>query len=237
MNEVAYQLETDLLEKWLNEGSTAIPNLLLQYYKQIGINETECMLLIQIYSFNSKGIPFPTPNQLAERMTISDEDCMQFIRKLINKNVLHIKEHKDPLKKIYSESYSLAPLWKKLAEFVAANKKEADSNKHEEESLYTLFENEFARPLSPIECETLAMWVDEDKHSSELVKAALKEAVLSGKLNFRYIDRILFEWKKNGIKTVQEAHAYSERFRRQPQKQNLRKDTTSSEQYPFYNWL
>lgn len=230
------QLKKELLEKWFNEGSVSIPNLLLQHYNQIGINEIECLLLIQIYSFINKGIQFPTPDQLSERMTLSSEDCMQLVRTLIHKDVLHIEEHKDPVKTMYSESYSLAPLWKKLATFIVNNEKQKEES-IAEESLYTLFENEFARPLSPIECETLAMWIDEDKHSAELIKAALKESVLSGKLNFRYIDRILFEWKKNGIKTVEEAHAYGERFRRQPQRQNQEKEVKSNVSYPFYNWL
>lgn len=225
-------MKKELLEKWFNEGAISIPNLLLQHYKQIGMNEIECMLIIQIYSFISKGIHFPTPDQLSERMTLSSEDCMQLVRTLIQKDVLLIEEHKEP----YSESYSLSPLWKKLSTFIVNSEKKIEAT-IAEENLYTLFENEFARPLSPIECETLAMWIDEDKHSAELIKAALKESVLSGKLNFRYIDRILFEWKKNGIKTVEEAHTYGERFRRQPQRQNQEKEVKSNISYPFYNWL
>ena len=45
-------------------------------------------------------------------------------------------------------------------------------------------EEEFGRPLSPLECETLAIWQDQDQHDAILIKHALKEAVLSGKLSF-----------------------------------------------------
>ena len=34
------------------------------------------------------------------------------------------------------------------------------------------------------------------------MEEALKEAMFSGVINLRYIDRILFEWGKLGIKTV-----------------------------------
>src|SRR5690606_3835601 len=184
-------------------------------------------------SFISKGIHFPTPDQLSERMTLSSEDCMQLVRTLIQKDVLLIEEHKEP----YSESYSLSPLWKKLSAFIVNNEKKIEAT-IAEENLYTLFENEFARPLSPIECETLAMWIDEDKHSTELIKAALKESVLSGKLNFRYIDRILFEWKKNGIKTVEQAQEHGRKFRiHQQQKRNLDEPRKRTDSIPFYNWL
>ena len=67
-------------------------------------------------------------------------------------------------------------------------------------NLYTVFEKEFGRPLSPFECETLGMWEDQDQHHPNLIQAALREAVMSGKLNFRYIDRILFEWKRMVLK-------------------------------------
>ena len=68
--------------------------------------------------------------------------------------------------------------------------------KKEEGEIYKLFEQEFGRLLSPMEYETIGMWFDQDKHSSALIRLALKEAVLSQKLSLRYIDRILFEWKK-----------------------------------------
>ena len=34
----------------------------------------------------------------------------------------------------------------------------------------------------------------------DLIKEALKEAILSGVPNFKYIDKIVYEWNKNGIK-------------------------------------
>ena len=45
--------------------------------------------------------------------------------------------------------------------------------------------------LSPMECESITMWLDEDGHTVEIIRAALKEAVLAQKISLRYIDRIL----------------------------------------------
>ena len=73
-------------------------------------------------------------------------------------------------------------------------------------------------------------WLDRDGCSEELVKAALKEAVLSGKLNFRYIDRILFEWQRNNIHTPKEAQAHAMRFRE-------RRLKGAPPDFTFYNWL
>ena len=97
------------------------------------------------------------------------------------------------------------------------------TKKADESDLYTCFEKEFGRPLSPFECESLAMWMDDDHHDPIIIKAALRESVMSGKLNFRYIDRILFEWKKNGIKTIEQAKNHGRKFR---QKQTPNRPST-----------
>ena len=78
--------------------------------------------------------------------------------------------------------------------------KEEQKDKDDEGEIFTLFEQEFGRLLSPMECETITMWLDDDGHTVEIIKAALKEAVLAQKLSLRYIDRILFEWKKKRVK-------------------------------------
>lgn len=220
----------------LGNGSVPVPTLLLRYYHQIGLNETECVLLIQIHAFISRGNPFPTFDELSGRMTLDETECADTLRQLVQGGYLSIVQKKDH--DLYSEAYSLSPLWEKLLD-TALGKAADEEKERSEKSLYTLFENEFGRPLSPIECESLAMWMDEDHHAPQMIKAALREAVISGKLNFRYIDRILFEWKKNGIKTLDEAKAHGERIRSHAQshKPANEKSTKQTSGMPPYDWL
>ncbi|MBP3964519.1 DnaD domain protein [Paenibacillus lignilyticus] len=79
--------------------------------------------------------------------------------------------------------------------------------------LFSVFEQEFGRPLSPMECETISAWVDQDRYPDELIRFALKEAVFAGKLHFRYIDRILIEWSRNRVTNTDEAKAHTQKFR------------------------
>ena len=107
-------------------------------------------------------------------------------------------------------------------------------------SLYTIFEKEFGRPLSPMEMETLVMWVEQDKYSPELVQMALREAVLSQVYNFKYIDRILLNWEKKNIRTKDQVEKESQRFRDQTSKNISPADTGGtgkSEPVPMINWL
>ena len=67
------------------------------------------------------------------------------------------------------------------------------------EDIYTIFEKEFGRTLSSMDYEIINAWID-NGFSEELVIAALKEAVYNGVPNLRYIDKVLYEWNRKGIK-------------------------------------
>src|SRR5699024_5492414 len=98
-----------------------------------------------------------------------------------------------------------------------------------------LFEQEFARALSPFEIEMINAWLDDDQFLPSLIKAALREAVLMGKLNFKYIDRILREWKKKGVQTVEQAREIGKEFRKN--QTNVTYQVEKNDRSIYYNWL
>ncbi|MDP4083848.1 MAG: DnaD domain-containing protein [Bacillota bacterium] len=223
---------------WIQEGTIAIPVLLLSEYRNIKLNEYELMLLLQLMTFLQKGNEFPTPEELSSRMTISTSECTEILRKLIQHGIIEIIDAYSE-EGIRFEKYSLEPLWERLVDqfLLRQNNTNALNKQSLETDLYTCFEKEFGRPLSPFECESLAMWLDDDHHDPVIIKAALREAVMSGKLNFRYIDRILFEWKKNGIKTVEQAKSQGRKFRQKQVKGRSSQEQSQEPSVPFYNWL
>jgi DNA replication protein len=221
-------------------GNVSIPVILFNNYSKLGLNEEEFMMILQVKKFKQNGNQFPTPTELSEHMSFSTSTCTSILRSLIQRGFLTIEECEENT--ILFENYSLKPLWDKLYSYLIQenNKLEQEQSKQEDLSLYTIFENEFGRPLSPFECESLAIWIDQDDYDPVIIKAALREAVMSGKLNFRYIDRILFEWKKNGIRTIDQARNHAKKFR-QNQGNSSSKQQVNQEEYqrkvPFYNWL
>lgn len=64
-----------------------------------------------------------------------------------------------------------------------------------------------------MEFESITGWLDKDGHPEALILAGLKEAVFAGKVHFRYIDRILLEWQRNRITSVEQAKEHSQKFR------------------------
>jgi DNA replication protein len=232
-------MKTNILS-WLQEGNITVPAVLFSEYRNMNLNEYELVLLLNIISFIEKGKDFPTPEELSSRMTITISECNEMLRRLIQKGFIQIIDEYST-EGIRFEKYSVEPLWERLVEhFLMKNKHTQEASKKADESdLYTCFEKEFGRPLSPFECESLAMWMDDDHHDPIIIKAALRESVMSGKLNFRYIDRILFEWKKNGIKTIEQAKNHGRKFRQKQTPNRTAQDsqTSTTNTGPFYNWL
>ncbi len=70
------------------------------------------------------------------------------------------------------------------------------------ENIHEIVEKEFNRLLSPMEHEIIDEW--QESYNIDLIKEAIKEASLNGVNNLRYIDKILYDWSKQGIKSPSE---------------------------------
>jgi DNA replication protein len=187
--------------------------------------------------------PFPSMEELAERMSVKTDQVAKLLRNLHQNHLIQINQERQ--NGLLTESYSLLPLWQRLAELCieevgSAVQEESPSTQQAAfQQLIQQFEHEFGRPLSPFEYEMLSQWIDQDGHSEELIETALQEAIFCGKLSFRYIDRILLEWKRNQITTVNQAIEFARKFRRK----GLLYRSTEVQQAPvqhhfsFYNWV
>ncbi len=221
------------IQRLLND-QISIPMKILTNYKSLELNEKELLVILQLHRFSWEGNHFPTPDELVSYLTIDEKECAHILRKLIQKGLLTIEQSENEYQQI-SEQYSLEPLWKRL--YTELDETIPENDETGEGTIFILFEQEFGRPLSPFEIEMINTWLDEDQFVPALIKAALRESVLMGKLNFKYIDRILRSWKKKGIHTVEQAREASRKFHQhkttqQPQPQRKKRDTSI-----YYNWL
>lgn len=74
--------------------------------------------------------------------------------------------------------------------------------------IYNYIEQNFCRTLNPLEYEEISKWKDD-----ELTRYAIKEAILGGKYNIKYISAILHNYKMNNITTVQQAEEQKNKFK------------------------
>ncbi|GIP58245.1 DNA replication protein DnaD [Paenibacillus woosongensis] len=209
----------------MEAGVVHVPSSLLTHYRKLGLSDTEVMLLLQLVTYKQlEHNDFPSMEQLEQRMGKAPGEVSSVIQRLMKDKWISIDMEWDERTGIQFESYNLAGMYERLAQCLAeeraalrqqSHQREPEAAKPEanERNLFVIFEKEFARPLSPMECETISSWVDQDGYPEELILLALKEAVFAGKVHFRYIDRILLEWNRNRVQTVEDAKAYAQKFR------------------------
>ena len=101
-------------------------------------------------------------------------------------------------------------------------------------SVFTFIEKEFGRTLSPMENEIIKSWL-ENGSSEELVREAVKEATFNGVNNLRYIDKILYEWAKSGINTVEAVE--EKRKKRKASTKSIDKDSDIDLDTIEWNWF
>ena len=229
-----------MMQDWLHQGQLTIPNVLLKYYRQIGLNERELVVLLQLQAANQQE-GFPNFQTIAQHMNCSRDELFEAIQSLINKQVLTIHTIQNSAGKS-EDRLNFDVLYEKLWHCLQQQQKQA-AEKEETlklQDLYTLFEQEFGRSLSPIELDTLNMWLDDDHYAPELIQMALKEAVLNQVYSLKYIDRILLSWEKKNITTKAQVLEESKKFRQTKSDQLERSQVQRKKpmkDVPLHDWL
>ena len=200
----------------LKSKNYVVSDFLIKNYKVWNLDVDQFIILI--YLMNSSNLVCDY-KLISSELGMDLELVMNKINELSIKKLLEIKLLKNSSNKL-EEQISLDLLYNKVFMQIIDVKEEEDKS-----NIYSVFESELGRTLSPIEYELINGWL-ECNYKEEIILAALKEAVFNGVNNFRYIDRILFEWNKKGIDTVDKISKYKKEFR---------KDTNV--EVPDYDWL
>lgn len=136
---------------------------------------------------------------IAKTLSMSEEDVIKAYGSLISKKIIKVKAEKDSFGKIM-EKVSLDNFYNEIK--LDHKKKENEDSK---EDIFSIFESNFGRTLSNMDYEIINAWIDKG-FSEDLIIAALKEAVYNGVANLRYIDKVLYEWNRKGIKTPEDVN-------------------------------
>lgn len=191
----------------MKHGHIIVPKALLQNYKKLKLTDKELIVLIYLL-----GAEEFDPEKISQDLNIKLPDILKLIDSLISKDILKINVKSG---KVCEEYVDLDEMYNKLAMSFINDKKEAPKT-----TIYDQFEKEFGRTLSPMEYEIIGAWLD-GNYSEQLVSLALKEATYNGVSNLRYIDKILSEWRKKGVKSEKDIKQDREKHNRQSQKKEV----------------
>lgn len=213
-------MPTEILNKVIKEKTYNVPSFILKNYEKLNLTAEEVLVLIVLY--NHYGRISYDINKLLEEINLEKYKLMQLISSLEEKKIISIDLITNS-KGLKEEYISLELLYDKIINIYLDVKEETN----ESADIYSAFEKELGRTLSPMEYEIIKGWVM-DKFSDELIILALKEAVYNGVNNLRYIDKVLYGWRKKNIKNKQDIIKDKEKFKNR-QKENV--------EVFDYNWL
>lgn len=213
------------LRDLLNEKPIVISQLLLKHYVDIDMDEVELVVILQLLRFREcLGQTYPTIDELQKSMTLGSDQIRATLARLIEKGLISVV-HSSAEKYHGKSSYVLEPLWDKLLNVWQSSKENTPSNNIlSSESLkkvYSTFEKEFGRYLSPIESSKIVQWCSSDGLSSDIILEALERAVLQGALSFKYIDSILKTWDSLQLRTIEEINNYEKQFKEKRKTKNI----------------
>ena len=186
-----------------------IPRLLLSNYKSLGISDEELIIIMVIMNYGDKVVY--DPELFAKDLNGDKRKIMKNIDSLCDKNILSLIIEKNNRKSY--EYISLDSLYEKLLNIVIDKKEDEVIDN----SIFTIFENELGKLLSPMEIEKIKEWINSG-NSTEMITLALKEAVLNGVNNLNYIDSILNSWNKKGYKNKYDILKEKENYRSKKEK-------------------
>ena len=174
----------------LKANDLVIPSILLMNYKDLKLNEKELLFLSLLMSYDGE-IGFD-PAYFSKILSFEVNDILEILSSLSTKKYVNVVVKKSAGK--MKEFLDISCLYEKLMSYVISLEDE-----EKETEIYSVIETELGRTLSPIEYETIGGWINANI-SEELIQEALKEAVLNGVGNLKYIDKILYEWTKKGYR-------------------------------------
>ncbi|MBO0413754.1 DnaD domain protein [Enterococcus hulanensis] len=226
------------LKDYLAGGETTISNLLLQNYTKLGLNTNEFMLWLQLYAAHEAGEDFPDLTVIAKSMGSTTEKLYGVLNNLVEKEFVTLETALDESGR-QSDRYNLLPAFEKLDVLKEQERFEAEEKDDlaAQKKMLRSFEQEFGRPLSPIEYQKIGYWLNDDQYSPALIELALQEAVLNQAYNFKYIETVLQSWEKKNIRSKAQVE---EEQRRRKQILLQKEEQKHSEELPkvsLYNWL
>ena len=187
-------------------GNLVLPSALLLHYNQLFSSSEDFLVWQFFYLQNTTALGELSPSQIAEKISKNVTEVNQAISRLTEKGLLQYRtiELNGEIEVIFDATLALERL-DQLFEKQAPNQVQSAPN--DLKSLVDTFQQELGRLLSPFEIEDLEKSLKEDGTSADLIKEALREAVLNGKPNWKYIQAILRNWRHEGIKSVAQVEA------------------------------
>ncbi len=161
---------------WWNKPYVNRRDWILENLGMLNLTSHQVVVLLLIDYMNTHNLPI-TPMELIKRTGFNPKTIDDVIQQLTIHSVLEVTPTANGF------IFSIDKLFKDGISYEYVN-----------EDIFTVFENELARPLSQVELEKLNSWLG--MYSQDEIVSALRTAIVYGKVAFPYINSILMNNRK-----------------------------------------
>lgn len=202
--------------KQFRSGNLVLPSALLFHFQELFPSADDFLIWQFFFLQNTSQLDSLAPSEIAQSTGKTVAEVNRSIEILQEKGLLEYKTIN--LGGEIEMIFDALPALEKLDELSEEKQSPKPLETNSIKDLVGDFERELGRFLSPFEIEDLQKTISEDHVSVELVRTALREAVFNNKTNWRYIQAILRNWRREGITTPAQVEARNaERDAKQPQ--------------------
>lgn len=215
------------LKKVLRSKKFVVSDFLIKiaYEKKLNLNE----FLVLIYLENNFSDNFEI-ELISSSLGISVNDAMEAFNSLTLKGLVSLDSVKGSDRR-FNEVVNLNNVYD-----YALEELDNEAKKEQKEDIFKVFERELGRTISSMELELINGWLVSGT-SEEMILGALREAVYNGVSNFRYIDKIIYEWEKKGFKTMEDVNNHLKNRYQGKDKPQMKANLKKEQDILDYDWL
>ncbi len=207
----------------MKESNLVFPSFLIPVVKTLKLEINDLILLLYFWNYKRATFDLTVINQTIK---LSEEEILTSFNHLMQKKIIKldiVKDDNEKRNEVINLDYFYVLINEKL------ESKEKESTK---EDIYSIFERDLGKTLSSMDFEYINGWIEKG-FSEELILGALKKALFYNASDLRYIDKVLYDWKRKGYKTMDEVNNTN---------QNKIVESENKEFYDYinsndYNWL
>ncbi|MEY8443815.1 DnaD domain-containing protein [Lactococcus ileimucosae] len=182
-------------------GHIILPHAMLEHFAQLFPSAGDFLVWLYLYENRDSA-----PSEIATKIGKKLSDVNHSIDKLQDFGSLKVTllEIAGDVETIFD----VTPALKKLDQLEGLTpKSQAEDtantqSKGQLQDLVNIFEAEMGM-ITPMQSEELRSLLFEDNYDAELIKLALREAVINRKVSFNYIKAILRNWRNEGLMSTQ----------------------------------
>lgn len=204
-------------DKFFKGNNFVFNSFVLKEVYKYNLSLDEFILFVYFLNLSN---PIFNVDEISKSTGMCKDSILKAFNMLIEKKIIDLVTNKDKDGIIY-EYISLDSFYKSVDDSILKNKSEVSVD-----DIKGRIENDLSISCSKSDLEIIKAWIN-NGFTKETINEAINEAKINGLNSFRYLDKILYEWREKGIKSVDDESTYLKK----------KSDENNNQKLFDYDWL